>query len=196
VKSAAQLPEEFFLIARRMLHMKNANTTAAVLPIVDSVVADGKAARVFPEIGPMAPDIWIRGKKRKGAGDGIDEALGDFGARLLSNIKPDFVEGPLRRLAQRCIGSSARAGFPQFSQSLDTALVDVSGEVLRRMLVKLQSLPALDLGVRPLESFSQTLQVYLVLFNEPMHRFLYERIRGVVVPAFELLADTLFDLGR
>ena len=94
-----------------------------------------------------------------------------------------------QRLARQCNGSSPRAALLRLSESLHPTFVDVSCEVLRRVFVELQPLSAIDFRVRHAEPFTNGIEIYLVLFNQLMHGFLYERIGIVVVATLDLLGD-------
>jgi hypothetical protein len=74
--------------------------------------------------------------------------------------------------------------------------MNTTGQVFGSVLVEFQSFTSIDFGIRMLEARAKGIEVYLVLFNEPMHGLLHECVGIVVVAALYLFANALFEFWR
>ena len=155
--------------------MQNSKTATPVLPVIDSVVDNRKAAYRFTKVGAMATHGGICSEQRKAKSH----------------------QGQRARLAQRCSGeSSARAGLLKLREAMHTSFMDIACEFLCCVLVELQAFSAVDFGIRLLEPYAKGCQIAVVLFNQPVHGFLNKRIGVIIIAPRDFFADPLLEVGR
>src|SRR5260221_6893676 len=84
--------EELPLVAGGMFDMQDSKAAAPFVPIIDSIVANRKAAHRFTKVGAMATHGGIRGKQRKDTSDRFDNALSYLDACLLTDVKLNLIK--------------------------------------------------------------------------------------------------------